>query len=314
MIPRLNEEQWRALIDHEVLPRMVEVAERHQGVGSAVFLTGSYARGVINIDGPNVNVYFIASRGAEVDLRGDLAASFSSLRASCRAAGAELLIDCHPFTISNESEDWLDAPTITVTTKVFAADRANSTDRLGLSPTIGYGWHATHRVLLGKEDALDFLRTPPSRDDRWFAGAGAALTAYRNILDHLPWALDPGARPASFFREVVRYAEETIKDGVHFGATDDEVSSGRVLEVLHDWNSKAPSHFAERYGTAGENAVRVVAEMKERLPDRHSVRTEEAMEAWRDAINVWEVVWHRFTEISEEAGAPAVSRRLLTWM
>lgn len=308
----LNETEWRRLIDDVVIHKLVQ-SSRDEGKVETIFLTGSYARGVINTAGPNLNIYFIAVPARATSLRLRLAEIFTELRTCLREQGVELIIDCHPFTVSQHDSAWEAAPRLTITTKVFESELSTSSQRLGVAPTIGYGWWATHKVLLGEAGALDFLSEPPARDELWFAGASAALLSYRNMLDHLPWAIDPDSQTSLFMQEVTRYAEETIKDGVHFGLTDEEVVGGDALKILHDWDELAPAFFQARYGTGGYEAVRAVQRLKNAQRSR-SVGRAEAIEAWRISIEVWTVIWAQFQLLSTDKGVSASHLTRRTWM
>ena len=302
---------WRSLIDDVLLQAIRGYAATAGPALRSVFLTGSYVRERWNPERPNVNLYFVADSADTVRIRFELGVLFSGIRRQCRSRGIDFIVDCHPFTISQRDTDWSAAPLLTLTTKVF--DAAQLPARLNVSPTIGYGWWQSHRILHGDPDFLAVFELPPARDEAWFRGAHAALCHYRRMLDHLPWALDPQTDPARLLEETCRYAEETIKDGVHFGATDEEVVTGAETEILHDWAGRARDFFLDRYGPDGGWAVDTVAELKASV-SRPGHSTDEVRRRWQEAIRVWEVVWSRYAALVSERNLAGDLRRLLTWM
>ncbi|MEU4338104.1 hypothetical protein AB0F59_26200 [Micromonospora lupini] len=302
---------WRGLIDGVLLDGLLAYAKNSGDKVDTVYLTGSYTRGTWNQHRPNVNVYFIAGVGHASAVRAELASVFADIRDAVRAAGVDFTVDCHPYTIGQRDAEWLDKPLLTLTTKVFAIE--HSTSRYHISPTIGYGWYATHVVLHGRPDALDVFSAPPPRDDTWFHGAHAAVSHYRNLLDHLPWALDPRRYPDRLVEESCRYAEEAIRDGVHFGSTDAEIADASNVEVLHRWAAEGRQFYLERYGPHGANAVDTVARLKqESLRSGHT--PEESLKLWQDALDVWAVVWSGFVRLSEARGARTELSRVIAWL
>jgi len=309
-VPKPAAVGWRSLIDDVLLRRLTDYAIGVPAVRT-VYLTGSYVRGMWNPDRPNVNVYFVVDHAHTAEVRAGLAEVFSQVRTETRNRGVDFLVDCHPFTISQRDEEWGSVPLLTLTTKVFDARRLP--ERLGVSPTIGFGWWLSNRILHGGEDDLAVFEVPPPRSEAWFRGAYAALSHYRAVLDHLPWAIDPRLHPGWFLEETCRYADEAIKDGVHFGVTDEEVISAADTAILHDWSGVARDFFLERYGPEGGWAVDAVAGMKAAVLDGEAGPSE-AMAHWRDEVRVWDVVWSQYTSLARSHGMPDDLLRILTWM
>lgn len=301
---------WRSLIDDVLLRRLTDYAAGVPAVRT-VYLTGSYVRGMWNPERPNVNVYFVVDPAHTDEVRSGLADVFSQVRAETRIRGADFLVDCHPFTISQRDQEWGSHPLLTLTTKVF--DAARLPERLGVSPTIGYGWWLSHRVLHGDESSLAVFEVPPPRSEAWFRGAHAALSRYRAVLEHLPWAIDPRLHPGWFLEETCRYAEEAIKDGVHFGVTDEEVVGAGETAILHDWPAVARDFFLGRYGPDGAWAVDAVARCKAAVL-ACEVSPAEAMAHWRDALRVWDVVWSQYAGLARRHGMPDDLLGILSWM
>ena len=113
---------WRSLIDDVLLRRLTDYAAGVPAVRT-VYLTGSYVRGMWNPERPNVNVYFVVDPAHTDEVRSGLADVFSQVRAETRIRGADFLVDCHPFTISQRDQEWGSHPLLTLTTKVFDAAR-----------------------------------------------------------------------------------------------------------------------------------------------------------------------------------------------
>lgn len=302
---------WRGLIDDILLAGLMAYASGHRGDVDTLYLTGSYTRGTWNPVRPNVNVYFIAVPGRAPAVRLALGRLFAQLRRDLRKHGVDLAIDCHPYTISQRDPDWLDQPLLTLTTKVFAGEAA--AERYQVSPTIGLGWAVTHKVLVGRDDALAAFRQPPTRDASWLQGVYEALSCYRNILDHLPWALDGQAAPERLLEESCRYAEEALRDGVHIGLTDDELAAGRNIEILHDWAEVGRSFYLDRYGPAGGIACDIVAGLKTQVA-RQQCDRDEAEQAWLDALRVWQVVWDGYRSLAGRMGVGPDLLRVTVWL
>jgi hypothetical protein len=244
-------------------------------------------------------------------VRGQLGRIFAEIRRDLRIEGVDFVVDCHPFTISQRDPEWLDRPLLTLTTKVLEGEAA--ADRYGISPTIGLGWFAAHKVLVGRQDALAVFGCSPTRDWAWLHGAHLALSHYRNILDHLPWALDRETSPQRLVEESCRYAEEALRDGVHIGLTDHELEAGWNIEILHDWAKIGRDFYRERYGDAGVTACDLV----ERLKDATVTgpwNPAAAERAWLDALRVWSVVWDGYCRLARQMGARAELLRVTAWM
>jgi len=172
--------EWATLIDDVVLARITDYAVSQPDAVETVYLTGSYARGSWNPRRPNLNVYFIAAPGRAPRVRAELGRVFADVRRALREQSVDFVIDCHPYTISQRDPAWLDRPLLTLTTKVLAGEA--SQDRYNISPTIGLGWFAAHKILVGSPEALSVFGRPPARDRAWLNGAHQALSHYRNIL------------------------------------------------------------------------------------------------------------------------------------
>jgi hypothetical protein len=306
-----NQIEWPKLIDELLLARLVSYASSQPGDVETVYLTGSYARGSWNPRRPNVNVYFIAAAGRAATVRMELGRLFAEIRRSLRSAGVDFAVDCHPYTISQREPAWLDHPLLTLTTKVLAGEAA--ADRYCISPTIGLGWFAAHKVLAGRPDALTAFGRPPTRDRAWLHGAHQALSHYRNILDHLPWALDWDTAPQRLVEESSRYAEEALRDGVHIGLTDAELEAGRNVEILHDWAKVGRDFYRDRYGVDGVVACEIVDRLKvETVTAPWDSATAE--QAWSDALRVWSVVWEGYCRLARRLGAHEESLRVTAWL
>ena len=302
---------WPRLIDGVLLAKLVDYASRNRGDVDTAFLTGSYTRGSWNPVRPNVNVYFITVPGRAATVRVALGRVLADTRRELRAEGVDLAIDCHPYTISQRDPEWIERPLLTLTTKVFAGE--NESERFHVSPTIGLGWFATHKVLVGRADVLSMFGRPPTRDQSWLHGAHQALSHYRNILDHLPWALDSEEAPARLREESCRYAEEALRDGVHIGLTDDELAAGRNIEILHDWAQVGRAFYRDRYGDEGVVACDIVDQLKARVADSHC-DPEDAEQACLDALRVWNVVWEGYRALAIRMGAGPELLRVTAWL
>jgi predicted nucleotidyltransferase len=303
--------EWRKLIDEFLLAKIVSFAAGQPDNVKTVYLTGSYARGSWNPRRPNVNVYFIAAAGKAARVRVELGRLFTDVRSSLRTEGVDFVVDCHPYTISQRDPEWLDRPLLTLTTKVLAGEAA--ADRYHISPTIGLGWFAAHKVLVGDAEALAIFGRPPTRDRAWLYGAHQALSHYRNILDHLPWALDWQSAPQRLVEESCRYAEEALRDGVHIGLTDEELEAGRNIEILHDWKTVGREFYRERYGEEGVEACDTVDRLKAATVDA-SCEPAEAEQAWLNALRVWSVVWDGYCRLARRLGVEAELLRVTAWL
>lgn len=302
---------WVGLIDGILLQRIVEYASSASDSVDTVYLTGSYARGSWNPRRPNVNVYFVATPGRAPRVRAELGRVFAEVRRKLRSEGVDFVIDCHPYTLSQRDPEWLDRPLLTLTTKVLAGEA--SEDRFHISTTIGLGWFAKHKVLLGRPEALAVFGKPPIRDRAWLHGAHQALSHYRNILDHLPWALDPTAAPQRLVEESCRYAEESLRDGVHIALTDDELAAGRNIDILHDWANVGRDFYLDRYGPDGGSACDTVARLKAAVVAEHCDPAAAEL-AWLDALQVWSVVWEGYRRLADRMGADPERLQVTAWL
>lgn len=303
--------EWATLIDDVVLAKIIDYALRQPDAVETVYLTGSYARGSWNPRRPNLNVYFIAAPGRAPRVRFELGKVFADVRRALREQSVDFVIDCHPYTISQRDPAWLDRPLLTLTTKVLAGEA--SQDRYNISPTIGLGWFAAHKILVGSPEALSVFGRPPARDRAWLNGAHQALSHYRNILDHLPWALDWETAPQRLVEESCRYAEEALRDGVHVGLTDEELEAGRNIEILHDWARVGRDFVGDRYGEAGIAACGTVERLKAAVVAEHCDAAT-AEQAWLDALQVWSVVWEGYCRMARRMGAEPELLRVTAWL
>lgn len=303
--------EWPKLIDEVLLDRLVTYGSSQPEDVDTIYLTGSYARGTWNQRRPNVNVYFIAVPGQAAKVRADLGRILADIRRELRGEGVDFAVDCHPYTISQRDPQWLDRPLLTLTTKVLAGEAAG--ERYHIAPTIGLGWFASHKILVGRLDALAVFGQPPIRDRTWLFGAHQALSHYRNVLDHLPWALDWDSAPQRLVEESSRYAEEALRDGVNIGVTDEELEAGRNAEILHNWASVGRDFYRDRYSAEGVDACDTVDRLKAAtLAASHDIGSAEA--AWLDALRVWEVVWVGYLRLAERMDAEAELRRVTAWL
>jgi hypothetical protein len=305
------EVDWPRLIDEIMLHNLVEYATARPDAVSTVYLTGSYARGSWNPRRPNVNVYFIAVAGRAPKVRAELGTVFAEVRRQLRAEGVEFTIDCHPYTISQRHPAWLRCPLLTLTTKVFDSEAAG--ERYFVSPTIGFGWFVAHKVLVGDPKALAVFARPPIRDEAWLHGAHQALSHYRNILVHLPWALDRETNPELLIEESCRYAEEALREGVHIGLTDDELAAGQNIDILHNWSRMGREFYLDRYGKAGAAACDAVDRLKGDVLTEHN-GSSVAERAWLDALDVWAVVWDGYCRLARRMRARPELLRVLAWL
>jgi hypothetical protein len=256
------------------------------------FLAGSFARGTFDPLLPNVNLYFIAAAGRGPELRLGLAAFYDDARDKMRARGFELALDCHPYTIVSRPPEPSTLPQIVVTTKVM--ENRPDVPRLSLPPTIGVGWLTAHRVLWGPPDALEHLRLTVRTDLGWFQALQEALTRYRNLLDHLPWAVPWRAKPRLLVEESLRYAEEALREALPVGLTEAELAAGLQFALYHKWDDGTSAFLRERYGEPGRWMNGAVRDLKEEFATDRAWTVEEAEAAWRTALQVWEIVWRAF--------------------
>jgi hypothetical protein len=209
----------------------------------------------------------------------------------------DFVVDCHPYTISQRGSDYSDFPLLTLTTKVF--DGAQYVNRYNL-PTIGTGWMLSYEILYGDVSLLDPLREQPVKDIYWLKGAYEALTHYYHVLEHLPWALNMDEWPDRFVEESVRYAEESLRDGISIVLSENDLIQGKAFDIIHNWKEKAEPFFLNTYGKEGVWAVRKINEWKEIIGVRENYDSVESKKIWFDCLKVWKIVWNRYCKVVEE--------------
>ncbi|WP_394620172.1 hypothetical protein JNUCC0626_14005 [Lentzea sp. JNUCC 0626] len=278
----------------DVCERVRALAARRAELVCAAFVTGSYIAGQWDRERPSLNVYLIAADHQADALRLELAAEWAALREELAGRDWELLIDCHPYTVSHRPIRA--SRLLTVTTKVLEHEHADI--RYRLPPTIGPGWCLGFRMLHGDEADVLLLAGHPRRDAEWARTLHRALSHYRNVLDHLPWALDWHNRPEVLVEESSRYAEEAFKDAISFGLRADELAAGRHMALLADWAVSAREHVAERFGPAGLVVADEVSALK-RQRGRDCSRAE-AERNWLRAKAVWEWAWNQYLDVAAE--------------
>jgi hypothetical protein len=146
---------WPRLIDEFLLRRIIDYARDNPDDVDTAYLTGSYAQGTWNPHRPNVNLYLIATPRRAEQVRLTLGRIFADVQRDLHAEDVDFTVDCHPYTISQRDPAWSDRPLLTLTTKVLAGEAA--ADRYHISPTIGLGWSAAHKILVGRPDAHGVL-------------------------------------------------------------------------------------------------------------------------------------------------------------
>ena len=82
--------------------------------------------------------------------------------------------------------------------------------------------------------------------------------------------------------------------------TDEEVRRDGFLDVLFAWSEQARPYFAERFGPPGLQALEDVAALKARARSGPPATGDEALAAWRTALDVWQVVWERYRRVARE--------------
>jgi len=252
----------------------------------------------------------IAQPGRSPKVRLDLADVFAEIRDRLRRDALDLVIDCHPYTISQRDGSYASLPLLTLTSKVLAGELAPQ--RYAVAPTIGLGWWASHRILTGREEALHPFRSPPQRTEAWLLGVYEALSHYRNVLDHLPWALDSRRDAPRLLEESCRYAEEALRDGVHIALTSGELAMGHNIEILRDWATVGESFYAERYGEAGSWACETIRGLKERLGE--TCTPSAAADAWEDSLRVWSLVWDRYLSLARQHCLAKELHQVTAWL
>ncbi|MDE1674752.1 hypothetical protein [Nocardia gipuzkoensis] len=306
----MNSDPEIAHASAQVLEEICAQAQRMSGqrreLVRACFATGSYVAGHWNRQRPSLNVYFIAQNARGHELRLALAQLWAGLRRDLAQRGWELLIDCHPYTVSYRPVTGPSLRLVSLTTKVLEHEHADN--RYRLPPTIGPGWCRSYRMLHGDEADLGGLGAHPQRDAQWARTVHRALSHYRNVLDHLPWALDWQQRPQLLVEESARYAEEAIKDAVSFPLTAQELAAGRHMELLSDWEVAAREFLAERFGRDAVTTAATVADLK--AARERDVSIAEAQQCWLRAQGVWEWAWGRYLTVAAQllAGEPDYAR------
>jgi hypothetical protein len=259
------------------------------------FLTGSFISGRWRRERPNLNIYFVALPGRANDLRWELGLLWADLRARLASDQVELLVDCHPFTLSQREAGTAAWPLVTVTSKVLAGER--TAWRFDLPPTIGPGWAANFEVITGDPADVELLARSPSADEAWVRAVHSALGHYRNVLDHVPWALDVTRFDRHVVEESARYAEESLKDALSFRLDAQELSTGRHIVLLDGWQTAAGEYISSRYGEAGVDAARRVAALKAAAADPRPIPAESVRDWWTSALLVWDWAWTEFLEV-----------------
>lgn len=292
---------FKKIIDTCLIQTVEDYCQSKNAMVQTAFLTGSYALGSFNKQRPNVNIYFISSKGKSIELRWNIQAVWQKVRQLARKEGVDFLIDCHPYTVSYRDSTWRNYPYFSLTTKVF--DGGDFNKRFNLPPTIGLGWIKKYKVLWGDETVFDSFKITPRPDIEWMQGLHEALSYYRNILDHLPSALPWYEWPALLAEESLRYAEESIRDGIAVTLTQDELVRGTQFEIYHNWKELSLPYFRERYGEDGVWAVKCVQHMKKCISTKESHTEEAARQIWNKSLKVWQVIWNRYQQrVTEDMG------------
>jgi hypothetical protein len=294
------------LIESDVIGPLTALGENAASDCALVFLTGSYARGTHSKTSPNVNIYFLARAGAGAELRLKVADALHDIRHALAGRGVDFCVDCHPYTVAYRPLEW--PRSITLTTKVLELNERPG--RWSLPPTIGLGWLPKFRVLTGDGELLKALDLKQSTDEEWFQALHEALSRYRNILDHLPWALPWHDHPELLAEESLRYAEEAIRDALPVAMTEEELREGLQFNLYFKWGGGSLQYLTERYGEDGAWMHGAVEQLKTRFQSPQTVWTQEAArDAWRTALRVWSIVWTVFSR-RVEAEQPERAR----WM
>lgn len=296
-VPTEAPSRMESVLEQDVIDPIRRFAVTRPELVRTAFLTGSYVAGTWNRRRPNLNAYFIAHPYRDIELRWAAAELWASIRERVRGYGYTLLLDCHPFTVSSRLPAEADLPLITITSKVFEGEYAGN--RYRLPPTIGSAWLPNIAMLAGDRADLECLRPAPTRDGEWIRTLHRALSHYRGILDHLPWALDCRAAPSLLVEESSRYAEETIKDALALGLTAGELAAGRHTELLVGWQTRAAAFIAERFGPAGTRAAQRVAALKVAAA-AGAATLDLALDSWRTAREVTDWAWTVYLPVALE--------------
>lgn len=292
---QLEQESEQVLTD--LCTTAEQLARTHPDLVRASFVTGSFVAGHWNRQRPSLNLYFIAVGDRANALRLELARSWQTQREALAEQGWELLVDCHPYTVSHRPTTEAAQRLVSLTTKVLEGD--HDTNRYRLPPTIGPGWCRAFRMLNGDPADVLLLAPHPRRTGEWARTVHRALSHYRNILDHLPWALAWYERPQILVEESARYAEEAIKDALALKLTDSELSAGMHMELLADWAVAAREFLDDRFGPDAVAVADTVTDLKD-LRNQDLLSVGEAEQAWLQAQQVWQWAWEQYLPIARE--------------
>ncbi|MEN0648045.1 hypothetical protein NSQ82_03200 [Caldifermentibacillus hisashii] len=290
----MKREFWDEIIENNVIDSIKEFCSNNIKYVSTCFITGSYVRKEYNIKSPNVNIYFISKENQRLSLISKLSYLWKVIEEKLEYNNVQLHIDCHPYTLSFRDIKFNNK--ITLTTNVF--DLSQNNEKYNL-PTMGPGWMKNHEIIFGTSDDLAPLKQPLEKNHIWFNAVHEALTYYKNMLIHLPWALDWIENPYLLIEESTRYAEEALKDGINIALDYKELHNNKNLELLHLWQTQAKSFFEERYQDEGVWAFNKVDEMKKINSDTE-ITAEMAISIWEDSLKVWEIIWKKYCKQAEE--------------
>lgn len=291
MTTKLSSNNPVAPLEHLIEERVIAPLQAEAVAASclAAFVTGSYAHGQHDRKNPNINIYFLVRDGDGPTLRMRLGLLFPRIRQALQENGVDFCVDCHPYTVSYRATGCQSA--ITLTSKVMEHGAARP---WSLPPTIGQLWLTRWRLLAGDAGSLDELARDISADADWFQAIHEALSRYKNLLDHLPWALDWTRHPELLAEESLRYAEEAMKDALTIALTPNEINGGIRTELYLHWAEGAAGCLTERFGADGLRLTTTVAAMKERFRSSQPWTIEEAQSFWETALEVWSFVWSWF--------------------
>lgn len=256
------------------------------------FIPGSYAFGDYNERLPSINMYFIAAPRKAAHARLLLSDHYSVLRKRCRSAGYDIALDCHPYTVAVRPAFSSSYRCIEITSKVMDA----GLQRLSLPPTIGGLWVEKYILVYGSDAAVRSLRTRIETNAEWFQAIHEALSRYKNILDHLPWALLWHDEPKLLVEESLRYGKEAMRDGLTIILSQSDLDMGRQSELYYSWKTDGSRFMSEHYGEDGAWMNTTVERWKQRLSSEAAWSRSDAVGCYLDAIKIWEVVWNKFCE------------------
>ncbi len=291
-MPGFEEDQTRKVIDSLLLGTLVDTCNNNASLVACLVLTGSYARGALNLRRPSINAYFVSRPNAGVALRLKVMSALDDLEAIIATEGFDLLVDCHPYTVPFSRPLPPHQRRLSLTTKVL--DSCNAHIRFSLPPTIGVGWLQAYKVLWGNAATLEALKLESSTDTEWFQAIHEALGRYLNILDHLPWTISPSRSANAFAEESIRYAEEAAKDLIAVLLPLPALRSGEQFAYLHDWPGLGRRLIESHLGAEGKALVDKVIQMKEALDQRHEWSPAASIETWQHAVQIVETVWTVF--------------------